>query len=607
MTRMGLVRGGTIVIALGAWTAASAQTAPAPARSAPLTNLRYEITFDSVTAQSRTIKVAMDFDVGGPGPVLLSLPAWTPGAYELSFFARWVSNFAAAAGDRSLTWDKLDYDTWRVQPAGAKSVSIHFDYLADTLDNAMAWARPDFALFNGTNLLPYPEGRGTDFPATVTIKTEAGWLVATGMAAANGGGYRESNYHDLVDKPFFIGRFDYDSTQVAGAWTRLATYPAGILKGRARSDFWDQIGRMIPAETEVFGETPWQTYSVMMIFDSAFGGGSALEHTNSHVGIYNARFIGNPILASITAHEIFHAWNVKRLRPADMVPYRYDRMEPTTWLWVSEGITDYYADLALVRGGIVKPDDFMGTTNEKIGTVADAPSTALEDASLSTWIHPTDGSGYIYYPKGSLAGLMLDIMIRDASNNHRSLDTVMRDLYRTTYKTGRGFTGVDWWGAVSRAAGGRKFADFAAKYVDGRDPYPWDTVLPLAGMRIVTDTIREPRLGLSTRQDSTGAIVVREVRPGSPAEEAGVKSGDVLLALGSLGVTDPGFAAAYRSRFGKNEGDSLPIKVRRGNETLTLPGKVVLMARTESRIVVDSTASPKAARIRDGILSGRTE
>ncbi len=602
------VRGSAVVVAaLVGSAAASAQTAPVPARSAPLTNLRYEITFDSTTAQSRTIKVAMDFNVAGPGPVLLSFPAWTPGAYELSFFARWVSNFAATADDRPLTWDKLDYDTWRVQAAGAKSVSVHFDYLADTLDNAMAWAQPNFVLFNGTNLLPYPEGRGTDFGATVTVKTEPGWLVATGMAPAKGGGYQEANYHDLVDKPFFVGRFDYDSTQVAGVWTRLATYPAGLLKGRARSDLWDQIGHMIPAEAAVYGETPWQTYSVMMIFDSAYGGGSALEHTNSHVGIYNSHFIGNPILASITAHEIFHAWNVKRLRPADMVPYRYDRMEPTPWLWVSEGITDYYSDLALVRGGIVKPDDFMAATSEKIGTVTDAPPTALEDASLSTWIHPTDGSGYIYYPKGSLAGFMLDIMIRDASSNHRSLDTVMRDLYRTTYKTGRGFTGADWWGAVTRAAGGKKFTDFPAKYVDGREPYPWETVLPLAGMRAVTDTIREPRLGINTSEDSTGAIVIRQVRPGSPAEEAGVKAGDILLSLGNLGVTNPGFAQAYRSRFGKNEGDSLPIKVRRGTDTLTLPGKVVLQARLERKIVTDSAASPKAAQIRDGILTGKTE
>ena len=160
-----------------AMAAPGAAQQAAPPRSAPLANLRYEITFDSATARSRTIKVAMSFDVAGPGPVLLSFPAWTPGAYELSWFARWVSDFTPTAGGdstRTLTWDKLDYDTYRVNPAGAKSVRVRFDYLADTLDNAMAWARPNFALFNGTNLLPYPEGRGTDFPATVRRHDPAG-------------------------------------------------------------------------------------------------------------------------------------------------------------------------------------------------------------------------------------------------------------------------------------------------------------------------------------------------------------------------------------------------------------------------------------------------
>jgi predicted metalloprotease with PDZ domain len=594
---------------------AAAQTAPTPPRSAPISNLRYEVTFDSLTAAARTITVRVNFDVAGPGPVLLSFPAWTPGAYELSWFARWVLNVdvrggaGAQAAAQPLEWDKLDYDTWRIQPKGAKSISVRFDYLADTLDNAMAWARPDFALFNGTNLFPYPEGRGTDFPASVMVKTQPGWLVATGMATAAAGGYREGNYHDLVDKPFFVGRFDYDSTQVAGTWTRLASYPAGMLKGPARSALWDDIGKMIPAEAAVFGETPWQSYNVMMIFDSSSGGGSALEHTNSHVGIYSPGLIGSPVLASITAHEIFHAWNVKRMRPSDMVPYRYDRMEPTPWLWVSEGITDYYADLALVRGGIVKPDAFMDVTGGKVNTVTEAPPTALEDASLSTWIHPVDGSGYLYYPKGSLAGFMLDVLIRDASDNTKSLDTVMRELYRTTYKRGRGFTGADWWGAVSRAAAGKSFADFAAKYVNGREPFPWDKVLPLGGMRYVTDTIKQPRLGLSGAPDSSGAIVINGVLPGGVADKAGMKVGDILLALGDLSVTNsPDFGAAYRAKFAKHQdGDSLPIKVRRGNDTLTLRGTVSLIAHLEHRIVADSAASPKAARIRDGIVTGKTD
>jgi predicted metalloprotease with PDZ domain len=594
-----------------ATTVQAQRAAPAQAvapRSAPLTNIRYEVSFDSALARERTIKVSATFDVSGPGPVLLSWPEWTPGSYELSWYARWVSDFEATANDKPLAWDKLDYDTWRVRPEGARTVTVRFNYLADSLDNAMAWSRPDFGFFNGTNLLPYPEGREPDFGATVSVKTQPNWLVATGMTGSQTGRtYRESNYHDLVDKPFFVGRFDYDSMQVAGVWTRLATYPSGAVAGPARTQLWEQIGKMIPAEAAVFGETPWPNYTIMMVFDRGFGGGSALEHQNSHLGIYNPQFIGNPILASITAHEIFHAWNVKRLRPSEMVPYRYDRMEPTPWLWVSEGITDYYADLTLVRSGIINADQFLGVTGGKVGTVAMSPPTALGDASLTTWIHPADGTQYLYYQKGSLAGLMLDIMIRDASDNRRSLDDVMRELYRTTYKQGRGFTGADWWRAVSRAAGGRSFADFNAKYVAGREPYPWDQILPLAGWRTVTDTIREPRLGVASAQDSSGAIVVSAVQPGSAAAEAGVKPGDRLLALGDVSVTSPSFGEAYRSRFGKNEGDTLPIKVLRGKDTLSLKGKVRLGARVEGRITTDSTASEKAARIRNGILQAKTD
>jgi predicted metalloprotease with PDZ domain len=579
--------------------------AHAPPRSAPLANLRYEIVFDSTSARQRTLKVAVTFEVGGPGQVLLSFPAWTPGAYEIDNFARFVTGFSAAAGDKALDWDKLDYDTWRIDPAGARAITVRFDYRADTLDNASAWSRPDFAFFNGTNLFPYPEGRGFDFPATVTVKTQPGWLVATGMQrSATPGSYREGNYHDLVDKPFFVGRFDVDSTQVDGKWNRLATYPAGAIAGPARALIWDQIAKTVPRMAAVFQETPWQTYTTLMVFTQEVGGGSALEHSNSHLGIYHPGFIGTPLLASITDHEIFHGWNVKRLRPADLWPYDYSRPQETPWLWVSEGITDYYADLALVRGGVIDSAGFFGLTGEKIAQVADQPPTALEDASLSTWISPIDGSRYQYYPKGSLAGFMLDVLIRDGSDNRRSLDDVLRELYRSAYKKGRGFTAADWWPAVSRAAGGRSFTEFNARYIDGRDPFPWSDVLPRVGLRQVTDTVREPRVGVATAQDSAGAIVVQQVQPGGVAQKAGVKAGDQLLALGDIEIMDPDFGTAFRARFGKNEGDSLPIRVRRGTDTLTLHGVVRLSARVESRLDADPNAREKAARIRHGILTG---
>nr|MBA3660025.1 PDZ domain-containing protein [Gemmatimonadales bacterium] len=438
------------------------------------------------------------------------------------------------------------------------------------------------------------------------------WLVATGMRPAGAAlTYTERNYHDLVDKPFFVGRFDLDSAVVSGRRTRLATYPAGLMGGLVRKRIWEQIGKTLPVMASVFQETPWSDYTVMMVFTSQIGGGSALEHQNSHLGIYNPGFLGNPVLASITAHEIFHAWNVKRLRPADMVPYRYDSPEPTPWLWVSEGITDYYSDLAMVRGGINDSAKFLSTTADKIGEIAAAPPTALEDASLSTWIGPEDGTRYLYYPKGSVAGFLLDIMIRDASDNRRSLDNVMRELYQTTYKRGHGFTAAEWWGTMSRVAGspgaaGMTFAAFSARYVDGREPFPYDRVLPLAGLRVVNDTVLEPRLNIQTAGDSTG-VVVSQVGPGGAGGEAGLQPGDRILALGDVTVNSLDFGPAFRARFSHaTDGDSLPIRIIRGADTLTLAGKVRLVARPEAKLEFDPAASAKALRIRNGIIRGKT-
>jgi predicted metalloprotease with PDZ domain len=601
-----------LLLALGAPLAGQGGALPgstASLRSAPIYNVQYTLAFTQATAQNRSLHVSMGFRVETPAPVLLSLPIWTPGAYEVTYFARFVSAFTATQGGSELDWDKADFDTWRLTPKGPGTVTVEFDFRADQFDNAKAWAVSDFAFVNGTNVFLYPEGRTLSFPATVTVETTQGWKIATGMKPGTSPlTYTALKYDDLVDMPFFIGNFDLDSAEVSGRWTRLATYPAGALSGQSRATYWDQIKKMIPVESATFGETPWDSYTIEVVFDSTFGGGSALEHQNSHLSLYHPGLLATPVIPSITAHEIIHAWNVKRLRPADMVPYRYDEEQPTTWLWVSEGITDYYADLTMVRGGIAADSDFYSTTTGKIAHVDNVPPVALEDASLQIWIHPVDNTDAIYYDKGSLAGLLLDIIIRDGSNNQRSLDHVMRDLYRSTYKQRfRGFTAADWWGSVSRAAGGRSFTDFNRRYVDGRDPFPWDSLLPLAGMRIQSDTQRVARMGVSANQDSAG-VLVTSVVPGGAMQAAGVQVGDILVSVagGALPAGED-FGAIFRARMAdKPEGTTYPVVVKRGGQELTLTATLRYMEMVNREVVEMENAPEKARRIREGILRGQT-
>jgi predicted metalloprotease with PDZ domain len=333
------------------------------------------------------------------------------------------------------------------------------------------------------------------------------------------------------------------------------------------------------------------------------GGMAALEHSESELALVGTPFLDEPFVASVHAHEIAHAWNVKRLRPADLWPYRYDAPQPTPWLWISEGITDYYADLALVRSGLIDEVQFLETTLGKVASVEDRPATALEDASLQTWLGMRDGTGDLYYDKGSLAGFALDILIRDASDNRSSLDAVMRELYERSYKEGRGFTHDDVWNAVARATRGRAWGDFERRYIDGREPYPWAQWLTLGGWRLVEDTITEPRLGVLLRSHPDG-VMVTGLDPDGMAARAGVELGDVMVGIGGIATTDPDFGRKWRAVWGSRPGAALPIVVVRGEARSTLTARVELDTRSERRIEPDPAATSRARRIRTGILQG---
>jgi predicted metalloprotease with PDZ domain len=571
--------------------------------SAPITDVRYEITADSAAVGRRQLGVMMSFQVASAAPVILSLPAWSPGHYTVLWFARRVSDFSPTAAGAPLPWRKLDFQTWEIQPRSAGNVRVSFQYLADAVDRAVAWTSPNFAFFNGTNVFLYPTGRGFNWPAHVSVRTEPSWRVATGMdPAAGSNNFTAGNYHDLTDMPFYVGRFAIDSTKVADRWIRLAWYPAASLTTARRDRTFAWLHKFIPVDVALFGEAPFRNYTLFQRSDTVVNGGG-LEHQASQVDeVLTSQLDAD--LVGLYSHEFFHAWNVKRLRPADLVPYRYDDAQPTTWLWVSEGVTDYYGALATVRGGVNDSTGFFGFLSGEIASVASAPPTAVSDASLNSWINSTDGSGGLYYPKGGLIGFLIDVMIRDASDNRSSLDFVMRRLYVTTYKQQhRGFTGTEWWGEVSRAANGKSFAEFARRYVDGREPLPVDSVLQLAGLRFHGDTIREPRLGIGTAVDSTG-LKISQVVPAGAAAAAGARVGDQIVSIGDVTITNDDSFESFRGRYAGTPLTTIPLVVRRGTETLTLQLPVRLSTRMRAIVEPLPNASAKALAIRHGLLTG---
>jgi len=569
--------------------------------------VRYEVSVPAPT--TRLFHVKAEFPAATRDTLVVSLPAWSPGNYTIQNYARYVRHFAAKnAAGQGLFWDRLDKDTWRIAAHRSDRVTVEFDYLADSIDLSLARVDGDFAELLGTNLFLYEAGQ-LDRPAEVQFTLPSGWRVTSALPGSGNGPYRAANYHELSDAMTFIGHYSLDSIAVDGKYIRIAVWPAADYTPAVAQAMRDAIGKQAAVENRLMGGPPYDAYTVFFNVihgPVSFGGG--LEHSASQFDIMPANAFADPeghlgdFMRPLLSHEMFHLWNVKRIRPAEMWPYDYHAEQFTPLLWWSEGVTDYYADLTNLRAGLWTEEQFLDNVQQNIDQVESAPEPwSEEDGSVATWIEEVFvNSSQLYYPKGSLTGLLMDISIRDASDNRHSLDEVTRGLFTRYYHTGKGFRTSDLLGLL-KDAGMPNVEDFYQSYINGREPLPYQQVFAKAGITVASTTTSSPFLGV---QMGSPQSVIVGVLPGGAAADAGVQAGDTLVSIGDVPVTPSGdWGPQFRDHYRGKAGQPLQIVVRRG-KPVTLTGTVRERTVTQYSLSLAKNPDPKAARIWHGMATG---
>jgi predicted metalloprotease with PDZ domain len=583
--------------------------------SAPLAAqlVRYEV---SVAASSAHLfHVKAEFPTGGKDTLYVSLPAWSPGNYEIQNYARYVRHFGAASPTgHPLFWDRLDKRTWRVTTGKQDRVTVAFDYLADTIDLSLARLTTDFGQFLGTNLFLYEPGK-LDRPAEVRFALPAGWQVTTALKGSGSGPYSAADYHELADAETFVGKYTLDSIKVEGKWIRIALWPGDVYTPAVARNIRTALTKIAQTEDRLMGGPPYDTYTLFFnIIREPINFGGGLEHSAAQYDIMPVAAFADPagalgdFMVPLMAHEYFHLWNVKRVRPAAMWPYDYGAEQYTPLLWWSEGVTDYYADLTNLRSGLWTDDTFLHNAMTDIQQVEQAPEPwSEEDGSVATWINEVFvNSSQLYYPKGALTGMLLDVAIRDATGNVHSLDDVMRALYARYYQRGKGFT-TEQLLSLLREFGMPDVDGFYQRYINGRDPLPYETVLPKAGISVEKTVTSVPFLGVVAPLSDDGKWVVQLVEPGSAAQVAGVAPGDALVKIGEIdaqGAQD--WSAAFRRRYQGQAGAPLIITVQRGNQTMPLATRVQEHSSTAFSLSRSATPTTKQTKIWQGLATGTT-
>ncbi|ACF14431.1 peptidase M61 domain protein [Chloroherpeton thalassium ATCC 35110] len=547
------------------------------------------------------IEVTVSLPTQQRAQIDFKLPAWRPGRYSIQNYAAHVQEFSAFCNNKNLRFNKLDKQTWRVYTEGEASISVKYRfYAAGPVDAGNCYIGHDKLFFTGSNLLVYTD----DFrflPATLTLQLPPTWKTATQLVKTDDPYvFYAETYDELIDAPILSS-------------PTLANYPI-TAQGKTVNIFFDKpiapsdkkftlsqiqadLEKIVVSQFELMQDAPFGEYGfIYQILPERFYHG--VEHKNSCSIVLGPEREMNELydeFLSITSHEFFHVWNVKRILPDEFVPYDYTKEVYTPSLYICEGFTSYYGDLMLCRSGLWSPDTYFAELSKAINSVQSTYGRkvqSLANSSFDAWL-----TGYKagrstnsinFYTKGQLVALLLDLEIRVRTQNTASLDDVMRALNENFAKQNKGFS-HDEFVALVEKIGNASFQTFFEKYVFGAEELPYEQSLNQVGLAL--HATAQPYMGVRT-QVRGNLEEIQAVIPESPAALAGLDQGDILLAINNLSLV----GASLKDILMKvNAGEMVTVLYVRGGKieqaTVTLQSqntfKVVRLAQpkdTQTRL-----------------------
>ncbi len=498
------------------------------------------------------------------------MPAWTPGYYRLMDYEKNVQNFRAEDGSgRALPWEKVTKNTWRVVSANTPAIVLNYDVFGNVSFAAQNFLGDSRAFITPPGMFLYLAGR-LQHPVTVSLQLPAGWnRIASGLDPVDGhpGTYSAPDFDVLYDCPLLLGTQESLSFDVQGRPHDVVI--ENVAPAVDRQKMLADLKKMVEAATRLIGDIPYRHYTFLMMGT----GNGGIEHRNSAAIAFNGNSLntesGYRGWLSYVAHEYFHNFNVKRIRPIALGPFDYETENLTNMLWVSEGLSVYYQDLLMVRSGLWTREQYLEKMQNSMGRFESASGhhyQSATDSSLNTW--GTSGVGgdrnttISYYDNGGMLGAMLDLKIRHETANRKSLDDVMRALYRKYYQEKkRGFTDSEFRAECESAAGGSLEEVF--EYASTTKDVDYAKYFGYAGLELKTIAQDAPGayLGVNT-QTVDGKLMVSSATPGSPAANAGLTSRDQILEVEGAKATPKTLNDLLIAR---KPGDALHIKIARGS------------------------------------------